>query len=86
MTGAAAGSAAPVASRHFRTATPLRYPVGVLSDGERSSIDDIIEVYKRDADRTLIRESLSRSPEERLAALGALQRFSAELTRAAKRR
>ena len=37
-----------------------------MSDSERSSIDDIIDVYKRDVDRTLIRQRLTRSIQERL--------------------
>jgi len=53
-----------------------------LSEGERSSIDDIIELYKRDVDRTLIRQRLTRSIEERLEDLMELQRFAEELRRA----
>jgi hypothetical protein len=53
-----------------------------VSDGERSSIDDIIDVYKRDVDRTLIRQRLTRSIEERLEDLMELQRFAEELRRA----
>jgi hypothetical protein len=49
---------------------------------ERSSIDDIIDVYKRDVDRTLIRQRLTRSIEERLEDLMELQRFADELRRA----
>jgi hypothetical protein len=53
-----------------------------VSDGERSSIDDIIDVYKRDVDRTLIRQRLTRSIQERLEDLMELQRFADELRRA----
>jgi hypothetical protein len=49
---------------------------------ERSSIDDIIDVYKRDVDRTLIRQRLTRSIQERLEDLMELQRFADELRRA----
>ena len=56
-----------------------------MSDGERSSIDDIIDLYKRDVDRTLIRERLRRSVEERLEDLMELQRFAEELRRAGRR-
>jgi hypothetical protein len=55
-----------------------------VSDGERSSIDDIIDVYKRDVDRTLIRQRLTRSIEERLEDLMELQRFAEELRRAGR--
>jgi len=56
-----------------------------MSDGERSSIDDVIDVYKRDVDRTLIRQRLTRSIEERLEDLMELQRFADELRRAGRR-
>lgn len=47
--------------------------------GEVDSIELIIELYKRDVDRTLIRENLRKSPEERLRALEDLQRFAEEV-------
>ena len=56
-----------------------------MSAGERSSIDDVIDVYKRDVDRTLIRQRLTRSIEERLEDLMELQRFADELRRAGRR-
>jgi hypothetical protein len=40
---------------------------------ERSSIDDIIDVYKRDVDVSLIESNLKRTVEERLEALMQLQ-------------
>ncbi len=36
-----------------------------MPDG-RSSIDDIIEIYKRDVDVSLLRENLKLTPDERL--------------------
>jgi hypothetical protein len=48
----------------------------------RSSLDDVIERYKRDLDLTLLRENLARTPTERLLALQELQRFAEELRRA----
>ena len=56
-----------------------------MSERERSSIDDIIDVYKRDVDRTLIHDRLIRSIEERLEDLMALQDFAEELRRAGRR-
>ena len=56
-----------------------------MSAGERSSIDDILDVYKRDVDRTLIRQRFTRSIEERLEDLMELQRFAEELRRAGRR-
>ena len=49
---------------------------------ERSSIDDIIDLYKRDVDVSLIEENLKRSVEERLESLMRLQEFIEELRRA----
>ena len=46
--------------------------------------DPVIEAYKRDVDRSLIRESLERTPDERMRALVALQRFAVELRRAGR--
>lgn len=46
--------------------------------------DPVIEIYKRDIDRTLIRENLKKTVRERLENLMALQRFSAELQRAGR--
>ena len=46
----------------------------------------VIERYKRDVDRTLIRENLQRTPEQRLRALQEMQRFAAEVRRAGSRR
>jgi hypothetical protein len=44
----------------------------------------IIELYKRDVDRTLIRENLKLSVTERLEQLMAMQRFAAEMQRAGR--
>ncbi len=47
--------------------------------------DPVIEAYKRDIDRTLIRQNLKRSVQERLEALIELQSFADELRRAGQR-
>lgn len=44
------------------------------SDRNETSVDPIIEAYKRGIDRSLLRQTLSRSPEERVLALTARQR------------
>ena len=44
--------------------------------------DPVIEAYKRGVDRTLIRENLKLSVQERFERLIALQRFADELQRA----
>ena len=50
-----------------------------MSQEPHSSIDDIIELYKRDVDRTLIRENLKRTVTERLERLEQAQRFIEEM-------
>jgi hypothetical protein len=47
--------------------------------------DPVIEAYKRDVDRTLLRQNLKRSVAERLANLVALQRLADEARRAGLR-
>jgi len=55
------------------------------SPGERSSIDEIIDLYKKDVDRTLLREALKLTPEERLEKLYELVRLADELRESGKR-
>ncbi len=44
--------------------------------------DPVIDAYKKDVDRTLLRENLRRTVEERIEQLIALQKFAAELRQA----
>jgi hypothetical protein len=44
--------------------------------------DPVIEAYKKDIDRTLIRENLRLTPSQRVLKFIAFQRFSEELRRA----
>lgn len=46
--------------------------------------DPVIEAYKKDVDRTLIRENLRLTVEQRFENLMRLQRFAEELRRAGK--
>ncbi len=46
--------------------------------------DPVIEAYKRDVDRTLIRENLKLTVEERFLKAMALARFAEELRRAGR--
>ena len=46
--------------------------------------DPVIEAYKKDVDRTLIRENLKLTPEQRLDKLMQLQEFAEELRRAGR--
>jgi hypothetical protein len=48
----------------------------------RSSIDDIIEVYKKDVDRGLLREALKLTPDQRVRRLVELTRFAERLRHA----
>lgn len=50
----------------------------------RFETDPVIEAYKRDVDRTLIRENLRLTVEERFDALMRLQEFAEELRRAGR--
>ena len=50
-----------------------------LYTGAMSSIDEIIEIYKRDVDWTLIEENLKRSVQERIEAMEQFNEFIGEL-------
>lgn len=47
--------------------------------------DPVIEAYKKGVDRTLIRENLKLTPEQRIENLMALQIFAEELREAGRR-
>jgi len=47
--------------------------------------DPVVEAYKKDIDRTLLRENLKLTPEERLRRLIELQQFAEELRVAGRR-
>lgn len=47
--------------------------------------DPVVEAYKRDIDRTLLRQNLQRTVAERLANLVALQRLAEEARQAKQR-
>ncbi len=46
--------------------------------------DPVIDVYKRDVDRTLLRKNLRLTPEERILAAMELQRLAEEVRRAGR--
>ena len=58
----------------------------MMGEKRMSSLDEIIERYKRDVDVTQIDESLRRSVQERLQALEDFERFREELRSATDRR
>lgn len=51
-----------------------------------SSLDEIIEVYKKDVDRTLIRENLKLTPDERVRKMLRFRDTVLQIQGAAKRR
>ncbi len=50
----------------------------------KASHDPVIEIYKKDIDRALVRRNLQRTVTERFEAAMALQRFADELRRAGR--
>jgi len=48
--------------------------------------DPVIEAYKKDVDRTLIRENLKLTPDQRLRKLQSFMRFIHEIRGAVRRR
>jgi len=46
--------------------------------------DPVVEAYKKDIDRTLLRQNLRRTVDERMRNLLALQRFAEEVRRAGR--
>lgn len=52
---------------------------------QRIPADPVIEAYKKDVDRTLIRENLKLTVEERFERLTAHQRFARELREAGRK-
>ncbi len=55
-----------------------------MQDSPKRYIDPVVEAYKKDIDRTLIRENLKLTVEERFRNAMALQRFAEELRRAGR--
>jgi hypothetical protein len=51
-----------------------------------NSLEEIIELYKRDVDVTLLDECLRRTPEERIRALEDFEKFRNELRNAVEER
>jgi transcriptional regulator with XRE-family HTH domain len=50
----------------------------------KAAADRVVEAYKKDVDRTLLRENLGKTPEQRVRALADLQRFGHEVRRAVR--
>ena len=58
---------------------------GVADPTPRSSLDDVIDSYKRDVDRTLLRAALALTPGERVQKLVDLLRVTEALREAGTR-
>ena len=58
--------------------------IEIAETGSQAQRDPVVEAYKRDVDRSLLRENLRRSPTERVANLAALQRLAKEARRAGR--
>lgn len=50
-----------------------------------SSLDDVIDVYKRDVDLTLLREALKMTPDHRVRKMVELLRFTERLREAGRK-
>lgn len=68
--------------RHGSRDTTLRYPRCMWRLDQPADPDPVIETYKRDVDRTLLRENLRRTVEERIEALMRAQQLAQEFRRA----
>jgi hypothetical protein len=55
-----------------------------MKDAPRPEPDPVVEAYKKDIDRTLIRENLKLTVEERFRKSMALARFAEEMRRAGR--
>ena len=55
-----------------------------MDDAPRAGRDPVVEAYKKDIDRSLIRENLKLTVEERFRKAMALARFAEELRRAGR--
>ena len=51
---------------------------------DRDDVDPVVEAYKKDVDRTLLRRALKLTPDQRLRELMRLQALAAELRRAGR--
>ena len=78
-TGGPDGAGGSVAEPGGRS-TALPSPGPIIE----SAPDPVVEAYKRDIDRTLLRQNLRRTATERVENLIALQRLAAEAARAGR--
>jgi hypothetical protein len=76
-----------VSEREPDTAEPTRadFPADLVGLAPPDVFDPVLEVYKKDVDRTLLRENLKLSPAERAEKFLSFARFTAELAEAGRR-
>jgi len=78
------GLASPTLSTLERLAAAAGYDIKI-SLVPRPQADPVVERYKRDVDRTLLRENLKKSVDQRLRSLVELQEVATEVRRAGRR-
>lgn len=79
---------AGLVSPSFATLTRVLAAAGFNLDAQirpRLATDAVVEAYKKDIDRTLLRENLRKTPEERVVSLQALMRLADEARHAGRR-
>ena len=80
------GATVKLLAQHGKTMeTRLMGNAAMAEDQSTNWQDSVIEVYKRDVDRTLLRENLKLSPAERLAKLQDFVKFLLKLQTAGKK-
>lgn len=78
---------AGLVSPSFATLARILAAVGYELGAEirpRPVADAVVDAYKKDIDRTLLRENLKKTPEERVTSLQALVRLAGEARRAGR--
>ena len=78
------GRASPTIATLERLAAAAGFTLRV-SLAPKPPIDPVVELYKRDVDRTLLRENLRKSVDERLKSLAELQELGNEVQRAVRK-
>lgn len=78
------GSASPAFATLARLAAAAGYELK-LSLVPQPQADPVVERYKRDVDRTLLRENLKKTVDQRLRSLVELQKVATEVRRAGRR-
>lgn len=78
-----AGHTSPTVATLTRLVAAAGFDISIEISAKHDQ-DAVIEAYKRDIDRTLLRENLKKTPDQRVQNLKALQRFAREIRRAGR--